>query len=144
MARASAINGVVDAIHTVLDVAAYRALCPGGIYRGAAPSRVPPWTDLAGAAETSWDTFGRLGSQVGVPVRVVTAGTHRDGDEQAATIIDKALALLSDRSVLTVAGWTICALTWAATEVGAEELPDGTTQYVTTARLIVYLQEAGV
>jgi hypothetical protein len=122
MARKSAINPVADGFVVALNVAAIRALCPGGVYRGRPAAQSPPLISVGPCSEVAVDAFGtNYGSMVTVPVHVITSGADKDGESRAVTIMDSVLSLLDEPVTITATGWTVRQVEWLGTQVQADQ-----------------------
>lgn len=143
MARKSAINGVAGAVFTALNVAAVRTLCPGGVYRNEPLAQTTPYMSIGPCRETPWNAAGTYyGSEVTVPVRVVTNNQEPNGDSRASVILDAVLPLLETRGTLSVSGWAIGDVWWIGNDLTQEQMDDGTMRYVGTATFLVQARQA--
>lgn len=124
MARRSAINAVADAVATTLNVAALRALCPGGVYRNRPLAQTAPYVSLGPSSEEPDDRMGlNYAHIVTLPVRVVTSGADANGESRVITILDKVMELLDEPATApTVTGWSVGMVRWLGTAVEFTDL----------------------
>ena len=147
MARRSAINAVAEAVVTALDVAAVRALCPGGVYRNRPQAQTPPYLSVGPCHEGPLDAFGTsYGAVVTVPVSVVLSGADANGESRAITILDKVTELLDEPVAYpTLSGWTLTMVEWVETRIiQTDELliGEGPAPYLGTATWRFHVRQA--
>lgn len=143
MARESAVNAVVDAVVATLNVAAFRALCPGGVYRNRPSAQTAPFCSVRATEEKPYDTFGtNYGSLVTVDVRVVISGADAGGDSRAWTVTDAAQELLDDRAHIAPTGWTVDRVSWVSSRGEDVGFEDGAVGYSVVATYEIAVREA--
>lgn len=143
MARHSAITAVASAVVTALNVAAVRAVAPGGVHRNRPPNQPPPYVMVGPCSETPWDASGpNRGAAVRVPVTVKTSGQQAAGEAQAVAIADVVMSLLDVRTAIAVTGWTVCDIWWQGTAVNEDPQDDGLMGYAAVATFVVQVRQA--
>jgi hypothetical protein len=126
MARHSAINAVADAVVAALNVPAFRALCPGGVYRNLRPNQTPPYCVVGPCSEEPDDMLGYgYGAALSVPVTVVQMDADAVPEARAVTIIDQAMTLLDEPASWTITGWLARGVEWQGTAPTRLEFQDG-------------------
>lgn len=134
MAQQSAIEAVLTAVYTALNVAAMTALCT--VHNGVPQTATFPYLRTGDAVENREDCMGAPGKSVLVRLHVFS---QERSDLESARIVSKAIELLHYQA-LTVAGHTLIASQYQQTfnggteNVGAIETRHTVVEFIVTVR----------
>lgn len=125
MAHLSAIDAVLTALYTALNVAGMTALATGGVYTNVPQKTAFPYVRLDSPTENRLDTMGRAGKTVSVQVHIFS---DNSGPTQAAGILSKAIELLHYQTI-SVTGHTVLAVQYQTGFDAGDEVINGVSVY---------------
>ena len=117
MAHLSALEAVLTAVYTALNVAGMTAVCAGGVHNGVPATTVFPYLRIGEAVETREDCMGAPGKDVLVRLHVFS---QERSDLQTMRIVSKAVELLHYAAV-SVAGHVLMACQYQQTYAAGTE-----------------------
>lgn len=136
MAHLSAVQAVLAAVYTALNVAGMTALC--AVHNGVPQTQTFPYLRLGDASEIREDCMGAPGKSVLVRLHVFSQSRS---DLESAQIVSKAVELLHYQA-LTVSGHTLIACQYQQTFNGGTENVGSVETRHTVAEFAVTVRQA--